>query len=119
MKRFETTRETASRKFASRPVRAAVAIKIALAIIAANVSFAAAKAVFHDTTSPALIVLGTGASVTPFIIPVDEKAEAAPEASTRAIQVGSLSGCHEVVTRTDDGYGVSGAITRTVCRKAL
>ncbi|WP_442753925.1 hypothetical protein ACNHKD_13080 [Methylocystis sp. JAN1] len=118
MKRFETGRETVSSKFASRPVRAALAVKIAFAIMAANVSFAAAKAVFHKTDA-APIIATTGSAVKPFIIPVDDKADAVPEAAAQTVEVASLQGCREVVTQTDDGYGVRGTVTRTVCRKAL
>lgn len=119
MKSFETARETVARKFASRPMRAALAVKIAFAIMAANVSFAAAKAVFHSAHGAAPVVVTTGASVKPFIIPVEDKAEAAPEVTAQVTEVASLSGCHEVVTQTDDGYGVRGTVSRTVCRKAL
>ncbi|WP_424362177.1 hypothetical protein [Methylocystis parvus] len=119
MKRFETARATVARKFASRPVRAALAVKIAFAIMAANVSFAAAKAVFHKTDAAAPIAATTGSSVKPFIIPVEDKTEIVPEAATQTTEVASLSGCHDVVTQTDDGYGVRGTVTRTVCRKAL
>ncbi|QGM99087.1 hypothetical protein [Methylocystis parvus] len=107
------------RKFASRPLRAAVAVKIAFAIMAANVSFAAAKAVFHKTDANVPAVAASVSTVKPFILPVMDKAEAAPEAVAQRIEVAALQGCREIVTQTDEGYGVRGSVTRTVCRKAL
>jgi hypothetical protein len=108
----------AHRKFASRPVRAAVAIKIAFAIMAANVSFAAAKAVFHKTNG-APAVAASMSAVKPFILPVEDMSKAAPEAATQTVELASLQGCREVVTQTDEGYGVRGTVIRIVCRKAL
>lgn len=90
MKNFETTRATASSKIASRPVRAALAVKIAFAIMAANVSFAAAKAIFQMSGAAAPIVSSAGDSAKPFIIPVDDNAESVPQAAARKIQVASL-----------------------------
>ena len=119
MKRFQTARETVARKIASRPVRAALAVKIAFSIMAANVSFAAAKAVFHKPSADAPIAT-TGSTVAPFILPVDDAPAApAPSAAAQEVEIASLQNCHEVLTRTDEGYGVSGAVIRTVCRKAL
>lgn len=117
MKRTETTREMFSRKFASRPVRAAVAVKIAFLILGANVSFAAAKAYFHAPAAPA--VAASVSAVQPFIIPVEEKTEIRPEAAPQSVAVASAATCHEVLTQTDEGYGVRGSVTRIVCRKAL
>ncbi|KAF2992255.1 hypothetical protein OGR47_10400 [Methylocystis sp. MJC1] len=117
MNRIETTREIASRKFASRPVRVAVAVKIAFAILGANVSFAAAKAYFHTPAAPA--VAASVSAVEPFILPVEEKAEVRPEAASQPVALASASTCREVVTQTDEGYGVRGSVTRIVCRKAL
>ena len=119
MKRFETARQTVARKFASRPVRAALAVKIAFAIMAANVSFAAAKAVFHKSPAQAPIA-ATSSAVQPFILPIEEAPAApAPSAAAQEVEVVSLQNCREVVTQTDDGYGVRGSVIRTVCRKAL
>jgi len=119
MNRTDAARETVSRKFASRPLRTAVAVKIAFAIMAANVSFAAAKAVFHKTDANVPAVAASISTVKPFILPVEEKVEAAPEASSQAVEVASVQGCHDVMTQTDEGYGVRGSVMRTVCRKAL
>lgn len=113
MSRIETTREIASRKFASRPVRVAVAVKIAFAILGANVSFAAAKAYFHAPAAPA--IAASVSTVAPFILPVADNAT--PEAAPRSMAVAPT--CREVVTQTDEGYGVRGSVTRIVCRKAL
>ncbi|WP_457796435.1 hypothetical protein [Methylocystis sp. S23] len=118
MNRIAAAHAAACRKFASRPVRAAVAIKIAFAIMAANVSFAAAKAVFHKTDA-APAAAASMSTVKPFILPVEDKSETAPEIATQAVEVASLPGCREVVTQTDEGYGVRGSVIRTVCRRAL
>jgi hypothetical protein len=120
MNRIETTRAAVARKIASRPVRAALAVKIALAILAANVSFAAAKVVFHKPQAAAPIVAASISTVKPFIVPVEDPAEAAPQAETQTIEIASApQGCHEVVVDADEGYGVRGKVTRIVCRKAL
>lgn len=120
MKRIAAARAAIARKFASRPMRAAVAVKVALAVMAANVSFAAAKVVFHKTETPAPIVAPSLSTVKPFIIPVDDQPEAAPQAVTGEIEIASAAqGCREVVTETDEGYGVRGKVIRIVCRKAL
>ncbi|HEY8160735.1 MAG TPA: hypothetical protein VIF34_00495 [Methylocystis sp.] len=117
MNRIETTREMFSRKFASRPVRVAVAVKIAFVILGANVSFAAAKAYFHKPAGAPAVTASVSA-VEPFIIPVEDKATR-PEAAPQPVAVASASTCREVLTQTDDGYGVRGSVTRIVCRKAL
>lgn len=115
MNRIAAVRAATARKFASRPVRAALAVKIALAVLAANVSFAAAKVVFHKTVAAVPAVAASVSTVRPFIIPVEDNAEA----ETREIAVASVQNCHEVVVETDEGYGVRGSVVRTVCRKAL
>jgi hypothetical protein len=120
MNRIAAARKSFARKIASRPMRAALAVKIALAILATDVSFAAAKVVFHKPVSAAPTVLASVSTVKPFILPVEDRAEAAPEAATQNIEVASAAqGCREVVTETDDGYGVRGKVSRIVCRKAL
>lgn len=88
--------------FASRPVRAALAIKIAFMVLAADVSFAAAKALLHKEPPAAASVIQH--SAVPVIIAVDTPAQ--PE-------------CRQVIVETDEGYGVRGSVTRWVCRKAL
>lgn len=47
----------------------------------------------------------------PFILALDTAPDAKAEASERD--------CREVVVETDEGYGVRGTVTRTVCRKVL
>jgi hypothetical protein len=111
MKRIEAAREIVSRKIASRPMRVAVAVKIAFAILGANVSLAAAK-VYFAKPQAAPVAVDRISSVTPFIVPI----AARPEADVAAANAQS---CHEVVVRIDDGYGVRGEVVRTVCRKAL
>lgn len=93
-------------KFASRPVRIAVAMKIAFLILGANASLAAAKV---------LLTKGQEASAqTPVvarIVPVEPVFVAAVEPAKDV--------CRQVEVETDDGYGVRGHVTRWVCRKAL
>jgi len=83
-------------RFASRPVRVALAIKIAFCFLAADVSLAAAKVLWTK---------GGDAAAT----------------TATAAQVSLTQGerCREVQVEIDDGYGVRGQVIRTVCRKAL
>ncbi len=117
MNRIETTREMFSRRFASRPVRVAVAVKIAFAILGADVSFAAAKAYFHKPAGAPAVAASVSA-VEPFILPVEDKA-AQPDAAPQPVALAGASTCRKVLTQTDEGYGVRGSVTRIVCRKAL
>jgi len=111
MNRIKTNH--AAGAFASRPVRIAVAMKIAFAIIAANVSFAAAKAMFAKAPdAPAAMTRTTISSTMPFILPVSGE-------TTAAAQVDITENCRAVEVETDEGYGVRGKVTRVVCRKAL
>ena len=108
---------TFSQKIASRPVRAALAIKIALVILGANASFAAAKALLSK--APDQVAIRVAPSVDkakPYIIPV--KDEAAMDKTTALAEAGSQD-CRTVSVETDEGYGVRGSVTRVVCRKAL
>ena len=82
-----------SMKFASRPIRAALAVKIAIAILGLNVSVAAAK-VYLSSAKPAPVVAESDSFVTPLILPLD-----APAASTKI-------SCREA----DEGYGVRGDV---------
>jgi hypothetical protein len=103
-----------TRTFASRPVRVAVAMKIAFAIIAANVSFAAAKALLVKAPESQQVRVAANASpVKPFILPVDW------QEPTTVAQSDPAQNCHGVVVETDEGYGVRGQAIRFVCRKAL
>lgn len=110
-----TMNRTTKSSFASRPVRVALAMKIAFAILAANVSFAAAKALLVKTPeSKAATHAAAGASsVAPFILPIDW------QESTSVAQSDPTQNCHGVTVETDEGYGVRGQTIRFVCQKAL
>jgi hypothetical protein len=70
--------------FASRPVRVALAMKIAFAILAANAGFAAAKALRVKAPEPQPTRVVAGQSpVTPFILPIDWAEPAAVAQSDR------------------------------------
>ncbi|MBM3576452.1 MAG: hypothetical protein FJX40_02075 [Alphaproteobacteria bacterium] len=104
----------AKSSFASRPVRIALAMKIAFAILAANVSFAAAKALLVKTPENKAARVVAGASpVKPFILPIDWQEQ------TSVAQSDPTQNCHGVTVETDEGYGVRGQTIRFVCRKAL
>lgn len=109
-----TMNRTTKSGFASRPVRIALAMKIAFAILAANVSFAAAKALLAKSpdTQPARAYAGAS-PVKPFILPIDW------QESTAIAQSDPTQNCHGVTVETDEGYGVRGQTIRFVCRKAL
>lgn len=88
-------------------IRKTSCIRIALAVaivgLGADVAVAAAKAVFAKSADAPVESVS---SVKPFILAIDDEAAA-------------RLNCHEVVVETDDGYGVRGTVTRTVCRKVL
>ncbi|MGD9656406.1 MAG: hypothetical protein AB7U61_02000 [Methylocystis sp.] len=98
--------------FASRPVRVALAVKIAFAILTANVGFAAAKALLVKTPEPqpARVVAGHS-PVKPFILPVDWR-ESATVAQSDPTQF-----CDGVAVQSSEG--ARGQVARFVCRKAL
>lgn len=99
---------------ASRPVRIALAMKIAFAILAANVSFAAAKALLVTApASKAARVADAASAVQPFILPIDW------QETTAVAQSDPTQRCHGVTVETDEGYGVRGQAIRIVCRQAL
>lgn len=79
-------------KFATRPVRAALAVKIAIAILGLNVSVAAAK-VYLSSGKPAPAVAESVSYVTPFILPLDGSPASGKESC-----------------RMDEGYGVRGSV---------
>lgn len=109
-----TNRTTKTSSFASRPVRVALAVKIAFAILAANVSFAAAKALFAKAPDSQTARVASGESpVKPFILPIDW------QETTAIAQSDPTQNCHGVTVETDEGYGVRGQTIRFVCRKAL
>jgi hypothetical protein len=88
-------------KFAVRPVRAALAVKIAIAILGLNVSVAAAK-VYLASSQPAPIVAESASSTTPFILHIDAPAS-------------SKASCREAIVDADEGYGVRGKVARVTC----
>ena len=109
-----TTNGFAKTGFASRPVRIALAMKIAFAIVAANAGFAAAKALFVKKPEPQPArVVANQPPIKPFILPIDWSE------STAVAQSDPTQDCHGVSVETDEGYGVRGQTIRFVCRKAL
>jgi hypothetical protein len=92
----------ASCNFASRPVRVAVAMKIAFIIVAANVSLAGAKVLWSKGQETG--VATSVATVAPATIAQSEPAKDV---------------CRQVEVEVDEGYGVRGHVSRWVCRKAL
>lgn len=114
---MNTQPKTISQKLASRPVRAALAIKIALVILGANAGFAAAKALLVKTPDQVAIRIAPSVDkAKPFIIPVKDQTTA--QKKTLLAQADSQD-CRAVTVETDEGYGVRGSVTRFVCRKAL
>jgi hypothetical protein len=92
-------------KFASRPVRFALVIKIIFCFLAADASLAAADVLLSKTQEPAVAVNASAArSAAQAAFARDDSAK--PE-------------CRQVIVEIDEGYGVSGHVTRSVCRKAL
>lgn len=109
--------KTFSKKIASRPVRAALAIKFALVILGASAGFTAAKAMLAKSPDQVAIRIAPSVDAAkPFIIPV--KDQIATERKTVLAQA-NAEDCHAVTVETDEGYGVRGAVTRLVCKKAL
>jgi hypothetical protein len=102
--------ETFSGAYVSRPARVAVASKIALVVLAANLSIAAARAMFANVPQPA-VVAESVSTVEPFILPVDY-----PDSETATP---SNRDCRAVEVETDEGYGVRGRVVRYVCHQAL
>jgi len=62
MKSFETTGKSASRKLTSRPIRAALAVKIAFAIMAANVTLSNCE-ITANRNGVLVFSIGTGNSI--------------------------------------------------------
>jgi len=109
-----------ARAFASRPVRFAFAMKIAFVLIGANVSFAAAKAIFSTSgETPAAVkqIAAAPAPKKPVFMPVSEATQVA--AMDAAVKSAQARGCRLVDVQTDEGYGVSGHVTRTVCNRVM
>lgn len=98
--------------FASRPVRVALAMKIVFAILAANIGFAAAKALFVKEPEPRPAHAAAGQSpVKPFILPIDW-AE-----STAVAQSDPAQDCRGAAVETSEG--ARRQTIRFVCRQAL
>lgn len=77
--------------------------------LCADAGVATAKALLSK--SDAAPVAASVSTVKPFILALDGEPEAKVEANKQD--------CREVVVETDEGYGVRGTVTRTVCRKVL
>ncbi len=91
-------------KFASRPIRFALVIKIIFCFLAADASLAAADVLLIKSQQPAVAVNALAASSAEQASARDDSAK--PE-------------CRQVIVEIDEGYGVTGHVTRSVCRKAL
>jgi hypothetical protein len=94
-------------KFASRPVRFALLLKIIFCFLAADASLAAADVLLIKSQEP--IVATKAAASTTF----------GAEQATLARDDSAKPECRQVIVEIDEGYGVSGHVTRKVCRKAL
>ena len=90
-------------KFASRPIRFALVTKIIFCFLAADASLAAADVLLIKSQEPAVAV----------------KSAASTEQAALARDDSAKPECRQVVVEIDEGYGVSGHVTRWVCRKAL
>ena len=91
-------------KFASRPIRFALVIKTIFCFLAADASLAAADVLLIKSQQPVVAVNASAATNAEQISARDDSAK--PE-------------CRQVTVEIDEGYGVSGHVTRLVCRKAL
>ena len=90
-------------QFRSRSTGVALATKITLCLLAADVSFAAGKFLLVNSQGSTSEVATTAApSVKPASSPRDGGQE-----------------CRPVIVEIDEGYGVSDHVTRWVCRRAL
>jgi hypothetical protein len=93
-------------KFAARPIRFALVIKIIFCFLAADASLAAADVLLIKSQQPAVAVNAAAS-----IVRGAEQATLAPSDSAKPE-------CRQVIVEIDEGYGVSGQVTRSVCRKA-
>jgi hypothetical protein len=93
-------------KFVSRPVRFALVMKITLCFLAADASLAAADVLLIKSQEPVAAVAPATATFGA------EQARLARDDSAKPE-------CRQVIVEIDEGYGVSGHVTRRVCRKAL
>ena len=93
-------------KLASRPIRFALVLKIIFCFLAADASLAAADVLLSKSQQPAVAV---NAPASP--------ARGAEQALAR--DDSAKPECRQVIVEIDEGYGVSGQVIRSVCRKAL
>jgi hypothetical protein len=93
-------------KFAVRPIRFALVIKIIFCFLAADASLAAADVLLIKSQQPAVAVNAAASTMRGA-----EQAALAPSDSAKPE-------CRQVIVEIDEGYGVSGQVTRSVCRKA-
>jgi hypothetical protein len=91
-------------KFVSRPARFALVMKITLCFLAADASLAAADVLLIKSQEPVAAVATATLGA--------EQASLARDDSVKPE-------CRQVIVEIDEGYGVSGHVTRRVCRKAL
>ena len=94
-------------KFASRPIRFALVLKIIFCFLAADASLAAADVLLIKSQQPAVAVNARRLH------------RARRRAGTLARDDSAKPECRQVIVEIDEGYGVSGQVTRSVCRKAL
>jgi hypothetical protein len=99
-------------KFASRPVRIALVMKITFCFLAADVSLAAAKVLLTKGQESAIAVTVSTHDMTPATEPSAKQVSLLQDGSAK-------QGCRQVIVEIDESYGVSGHVTRWVCRKAL
>ena len=94
-------------KFASRPIRFALVLKIIFCFLAADASLAAADVLLSKSREP--------------VVAVNAPASTArgAEHAVLARDDSAKTECRQVIVEIDEGYGVSGHVTRSVCRKAL
>ena len=91
-------------RFASRPVRSTVAMKISFGFLALIVSLAAGNVMLSKVEAAPL--------ATPAAHAVNIQQASLEEPVLRDV-------CRQVVVEVDDGYGVRGHVTRWVCRKVF
>jgi mannitol-specific phosphotransferase system IIBC component len=99
-------------KFASRPIRIALAMKIAFCCLVADASLAAASALLVKGQESAIAATVSTQNVT-------SAAEQSAKQASLLQDDSAKHDCREVIVEIDEGYGVSSQVTRRVCRKAL
>jgi len=94
-------------KFPSRPIRFALVLKITLCFLAADASLAAADVLLIKSQQPAVFVNAAASTA------------GGAEQATLGRDDSAKPECRQVIVEIDEGYGVSGQVIRSVCRKAL